>query len=49
MTVFDTDDPEQLRELEERIALRDLVDLAMVSTFAPDSLIEAVNRGFRPR
>lgn len=49
MTVFDCNDAEQNAELSELIGLRDLVDRTLVSTFAPDTLEEARNRGFTPR
>lgn len=48
MFVYDCDDPAQFRALEERVESNDLVGRTMVQTFAPDTLFEASNRGFRP-
>lgn len=48
MRVYDCDDPEQFRVLEERVEGDDLAGRTMVQTFAPDTLVEAANRGFRP-
>jgi hypothetical protein len=48
MSVYDCDDPAQLQVLEERMEGDDLVGRTMVQTFAPDTLAEAANRGFRP-
>ena len=48
MRVYDTDDGEQAEVLLARLEDDDLVDRALVSTFGPDSLEEARNRGFRP-
>jgi hypothetical protein len=49
MIVYDCDDPEQFAELEERMKRDDLLSTNLVSTFGPDSLAEARNRGFRAR
>ncbi|MEE9298109.1 MAG: hypothetical protein V3V29_03645 [Acidimicrobiia bacterium] len=49
MIVHDCDDAEDYAVLEERVELEDLVAQNMVSTFGPDTLAEARNRGFRPR
>lgn len=48
MRVYDSDDPEQFEELERRVVDEDLVSRKLVQSFAPDSLDEARNRGFRP-
>jgi hypothetical protein len=48
MRVYDCDDDAQFTALEERVDA-DLLGRAMISTFAPDTLAEARNRGFRPR
>lgn len=48
MLVYDCDDSGQFRVLEERVDGNDLVGRTMVQTFAPDTLAEAANRGFRP-
>jgi hypothetical protein len=49
MTVYDCDDESQYSELEERVAGEDLLGRARLSSFGPDTLAEARNRGFRPR
>jgi hypothetical protein len=46
MIVYDCDDAEQLSSLEERMEA--LVPGNGLQTFGPDTVIEAVNRGFRP-
>lgn len=48
MRVYDTDDADQAEALLARIEADDLLDATLVSTFGPDSLDEARNRGFRP-
>ena len=48
MRVFDCDDSDQFGLLEERVAGEDLVDRKLVQAFAPDTLDEARNRGFKP-
>jgi hypothetical protein len=48
MLVYDQDDPRQAAELARRLAAEDLIDRTLVQTFAPDTLVEAGNRGFRP-
>ncbi len=48
MAVYDCDDPAQLAALEARMAEKDLVNLKLVQTFAPDTVGEARNRGFKP-
>ena len=47
MRVYDCDDTVQFDELSERIELDRLVERLLVQSFAPDSLDEARNRGFR--
>lgn len=47
MRVHDCDDPGQFEDLEARVEAEDLVDRRMLSAFAPDTLVEARNRGFR--
>jgi hypothetical protein len=49
MVVYDCDDPGQFAELEARVEADDLMERAMLSSFAPDTPAEARNRGFRPR
>jgi hypothetical protein len=48
MRVYDSDDPEQFEELERRVKEEDLVSRKLVQSFAPDTVDEARNRGFRP-
>ena len=47
MRVYDCDDADQFAALEERIGVSDLLAANLLSTFAPDTLPEARNRGFR--
>ena len=49
MVVYDCDDEEQYAELAERVTEDDLVANKGLSSFAPDELAEARNRGFRPK
>ena len=48
MRVYDTDDEFQLAVVERRVADDDLLNRLLLSSFAPDTLAEARNRGFRP-
>lgn len=48
MRVYDCDDEEQYAALEGRVGEESLVERLLVSSFAPDTLAEARNRGFRP-
>jgi hypothetical protein len=48
MRVYDCDDPAQLEELKQRVAEDDLLDRLQLQSFAPDTVEEAANRGFRP-
>jgi hypothetical protein len=48
MRVYDCDDAATLELLEERLAVDELLRLNLLQTFAPDTLAEARNRGFRP-
>ncbi len=48
MTVYDCDDEAQFAELSRRVEEEDLLARNLLSTFAPDSLPEARNRGFHP-
>lgn len=48
MRVYDSDDPDQFEVLEQRVEEEDLVERLLVQSFAPDTLDEARNRGFRP-
>lgn len=47
MRVYDSDDPDQLMALEQRVADDQLVERLLVQAFAPDTLDEARNRGFK--
>lgn len=49
MVVYDCDDAEQFAELESRVQEGDLVGMNLVSSFGPDEVSEAINRGFRSR
>lgn len=49
MIAYDCDDDAQFAELEKRLAAEDLLGRALLSSFGPDTLAEARNRGFRPR
>ena len=48
MVVYDCDDAEQASVIEARLRGEGLLDRNLVQTFAPDTLPEARNRGFRP-
>lgn len=48
MLVYDCDDDEQFEELHERVEEEDLSNRLLIQSFAPDTLVEARNRGFRP-
>ncbi|MEE8498893.1 MAG: hypothetical protein V3S62_10190 [Acidimicrobiia bacterium] len=46
MIVYDCDDESAFAALKNRVELEDLVGRQLLSTFGPDSLAEARNRGF---
>jgi len=48
MRVYDCDDDEQFAALELRIDEDDLIERKLAQSFAPDTLDEARNRGFKP-
>ncbi len=48
MRVYDCDDDAQFATLTDRIASDDLVNRTLVQSFAPDTIDEARNRGFKP-
>ncbi|MFQ5523089.1 MAG: hypothetical protein ACE5F5_05880 [Acidimicrobiia bacterium] len=48
MVVYDCDDPDQFAELERRVAEENLLERNLLQAFAPDSVEEALNRGFQP-
>ena len=49
MRVYDCDDEGQFEALRVRVEDEDLVARSLVASFAPDTLAEARNRGFRSR
>ena len=48
MTVYDTDDAEQVEAIRDRIEAEDLMNRRLLQTFGPDTLLEARNRSFFP-
>jgi hypothetical protein len=48
MRVYDSDSPDQAEELAARVESGDLLSNNLLQAFAPDTLAEARNRGFRP-
>lgn len=48
MLVYDCDHEVQFEELREREASEDLSGRLLLQSFAPDTIAEARNRGFRP-
>jgi hypothetical protein len=48
MLVYDCDDEEQFAVIRERVESESLVDRNLLQAFAPDSELEARNRGFKP-
>ncbi len=48
MRVYDCDDPDQFEDLTARVEEGDLLRGKQLQAFSPDTLTEAVNRGFRP-
>lgn len=48
MVVYDTDNDDEAAEIAGRIEEDDLFDRVLLQTFAPDTLPEARNRGFKP-
>jgi hypothetical protein len=48
MRVYDCDDPSQFEALDTRLGAEDLLTRNLLQSFAPDTLEEAMNRGFRP-
>ena len=45
---YDCDDENQFAELAGRVDDEGLVGRNMVQVFAPDTAVEAMNRGYRP-
>lgn len=48
MRVYDCDDQDEFSRLEQRVEADRLVERNLVSSFGPDTLIEAINRTFKP-
>lgn len=48
MRVYDCDDESQFEEVQQRVTEDDLVARKLMQSFAPDTVDEARNRGFRP-
>jgi hypothetical protein len=48
MRVYDCDDDDQFEDLAERVDSGRLVENKLIQSFAPDTLDEARNRGFKP-
>ena len=48
MRVHDCDDDSELESLVERVGSDELLKRNLLQAFAPDTLAEARNRGFRP-
>jgi hypothetical protein len=48
MVAHDCDDDSQLAALAARVTAENLLERNQLQTFAPDTLAEARNRGFRP-
>lgn len=49
MVLYDCDDVDQLATLEQRMADDELLRRNLIQSFAPDTVAEANNRGFRAR
>ncbi|MGH8923821.1 MAG: hypothetical protein ACRDWA_04120 [Acidimicrobiia bacterium] len=49
MILYDCDDTEQFDELARAVTDHALDTQNKLQAFAPDTLLEGVNRGFRPR
>jgi hypothetical protein len=48
MRVYDSDDPDQFEQLSQRVDGEELVERKLIQSFAPDTVDEARNRGFKP-
>jgi hypothetical protein len=48
MRFYDCDDESQFDEISSRVQADGLVARNLVQVFAPDTPVEAMNRGFRP-
>ena len=49
MRVYDCDDEAQFEEIDRRLSKDELGRRDLLQSFAPDTLAEAANRGFKPR
>ena len=49
MRVHDCDDDAEFAALEDRVQRDDLLGRKLLTTFGPDTLAEARNRGFSPQ
>jgi len=49
MWLYDCDDLAQFGELEARLIDDDLLGRNLLQAFSPDTVDEAINRGFKPR
>ncbi len=48
MKVYDCDDEDQFSKLQDLIKKNDLILYNLLQSFAPDTISEAKNRGFKP-
>lgn len=48
MRVYDCDDAEQFETLEARVTSEGMLQANQLQSFAPDTLEETRNRGFKP-
>jgi hypothetical protein len=48
MRFYDCDDESQFEEISDRVKDDGLVGRNLIQVFAPDTPVEAMNRGFRP-
>jgi hypothetical protein len=48
MRVYDCDDEDQFADLSKAVGESNLEMTNQLQAFAPDDLVEAANRGFRP-
>ena len=49
MRFYDCDDESEFDEISRRVDEEGLVGRDMVQVFAPDTPVEAMNRGYRPK
>lgn len=48
MVVYDCDDEEEFAVVSRRVDEESLTSAKLIQSFAPDTVLEARNRGFRP-